>query len=101
MTCLSRESAANKRCSAPLVLHPAPTARTRRLGAVEEAPQQVRQNDKHQGVQNQTAQLGNALACGDPAACNLAGQFERLRAGDGNECSKGDDLLGGIHLLLL
>ena len=77
----------------------APAARTCRLGAVEETPQEVRQNDENQSVQQQTAQLGNTLACGDPAAEQLAGQIERLGAGDGDEGGKGDDLLDGIHLL--
>ena len=80
-------------------LHPAATARTCRLGTVEEAPQQMRQNHKDQGVQQQTAHLGNALACGDPATCNLTGQLERLGAGNGNERGKWDDLLDGIHFI--
>ena len=82
------------------ILNSAPAAGACRLGAVEEAPQQVRQNDKHKSVQNQTSQLGNALACGDPATCNLAGQLERLGAGDGNECGKGNDLLDGVHFIM-
>ena len=77
----------------------ASAARTRRLGAVEETPQEVRQNDKHKGVQQQTAQLGNALACCDPAAEQLAGQLKCHGAGDGDEGGKGDDLLNGIHLI--
>jgi len=59
----------------------------------------VRQNDKHKSVQQQTAQLGNTLACCDPTAEQLTGQIERLRAGDGNKGGKGDDLLDGIHLI--
>ena len=59
----------------------------------------MRQNDKHQGVQKKTAELGNTLACGDPAAEHSACQLKRLRAGDGNERGKGDDLLDGIHLI--
>ena len=77
----------------------APAARACRLGSVEKAPQEVRQNDEHQGVQQQTAQLGNTLACCDPAAEQLTGQIERLRAGDGNERGKGDDLLDWVHLI--
>jgi len=82
----------------PLVLNTAAAARPCRLGTVEEAPQQVRQNDENQCVQEQTAQLGDTLACGDPAACNLTRQLERLGAGDGDEGGKGNDLLDGIHL---
>ena len=82
-----------------LDLNSTPAARSRRFGSVEEAPQEVRQNDEHQGVQQQTAQLGNTLACGDPAAEHLTGQIERLGAGDGNKGGKGDDFLDGIHLI--
>ena len=94
---LTNKSSADNDTS--LDLHPAAAAGACSLGAVEEAPQEVRQNDEHQGVQNQTAQLGNTLACCDPAAEHLTGQFERLGAGDGNERGKGNDLLDGIHLL--
>jgi len=59
----------------------------------------VRQNDENQGVQKQTAQLGNTLACGDPAAEHLAGQLECHGAGDGNKGGKGDDLLDWVHLI--
>ena len=81
------------------ILNPAAAAGTRRLGAVEETPQEVRQNDKHQGVQQQTAQLGNTFACGDPTAEQLASQLERLGAGKGNEGGKGNELLDGIHFI--
>ena len=77
----------------------ASAARACRLGAIEETPQEVRQNDKHQGVQQQTTQLGNTLACGDPAAEQLAGQLERLGAGDGNKGGKGNDLLDWVHFI--
>ena len=62
-------------------------------------PQQVRQNDKHKGMEQKTADLGNTFSCGDPAAEHCAGQLKRLRAGDGDERGKGDDLLDGIHLI--
>ena len=81
------------------ILNPAAAAGTRRLGTVEETPQKVRQNDKHQGVEQQTAQLGNTFACGDPAAEQGTSQFEGLGAGDSNERGKGDELLDGIHLI--
>ena len=80
-------------------LNPASAARASRLGAVEETPQEVRQNDENQSVQQQTAQLGNTLACGDPAAEQLAGEVKRHGAGDGNERGKRDDFLDGIHLI--
>jgi len=81
------------------ILNPAAAAGTCRLGAVEESPQQVRQNYENQCVQHQTAQFGNTLACGYPAAEHLAGQLKRLRAGDGNERGKRDDLLDRVHLI--
>jgi len=59
----------------------------------------VRQNDENQSVQQQTAQLGNTLACGDPAAEQVAGQLECHGAGDGDEGCKGDDLLDWVHLI--
>jgi len=59
----------------------------------------VCQNDKHKGVQKKTAELGNTFSCGDPAAEHRAGQLKRLRAGDGDERGKGNDLLDGIHLI--
>jgi len=59
----------------------------------------VRQNDENQSVQQQTAQLGNTLACGDPAAEQLASEVKRLGAGDGDKGGKGDDLLDWVHLI--
>jgi hypothetical protein len=82
-----------------LTLHPTAAARTCRLRTVEKAPQEVRQNDENQGVQKQTAQLGNTLACGDPATEQLTGQLKCHGAGDGNKGGKGDDLLDWVHLL--
>ncbi len=83
----------------PVDLHSTPAAGACRLGAVEELPQQVRQNDKHQGMEQQAAQLGNTFACGDPAAEQGASQIEGLGAGDSNERGKWDELLDGIHLI--
>ena len=59
----------------------------------------MRQNDENQSVQQQTAQLGNTLACGDPAAEKGTSQLKSHGAGDGNERGKGDDLLDWVHLI--
>jgi len=71
------------------------------LWSVNHTPHEVGQNDKHEGVQQQTSHLGRTFGGGNPGAEQRASHLIQLRAGNESEHGKGDDLLREVHFFVL